>query len=135
MQGVSLSALEIGLLGFRSYSDSKPQVMHYHSTILTVKYNVSLAGSEFVFWKLEFLLLHTTTVTSSGMVLPRSILCRIDMHCVLVSKDPVLASTTIGSTAPETIIAFFMVGETLRANVRREHIIAMLVIRIRHKKL
>lgn len=45
------------------------------------------------------------THTSSGMALPSSIRCKMDMHCVLVSNDPELAKTMMGGTAPETIMA------------------------------
>lgn len=45
-------------------------------------------------------------LTSSGISLPSSKLCRMDMHCALVSKDPLFASTTMGCTAPDAIMAF-----------------------------
>lgn len=60
---------------------------------------------------LLFVVLHTQQtheshrLTSSGMALPSSMRCRIDMHCVLVSNDPDFANTMIGGTAPDTIIA------------------------------
>ena len=44
-------------------------------------------------------------LTSSGMALPSNIRCRMDMHWVFVSNDPELASTMMGGTAPDTIIA------------------------------
>lgn len=50
------------------------------------------------------------------------------MHCVLVSKDPVLASTIIGSTAPDTIIACCRVDRESGAYVHREHIYVVSMI-------